>query len=216
MGTRFLSAEECSIHPPYKEKILKANDLCTMVTGKRLVHPVRSLHRSPGTMPKPSTAAWTTRPLEALGSGALRKAVVEGRSGGGDASSPARWPPWWLVQPAADIVREVMEGAEPVLKATKWVKIAFVFAGQGGQYPRHGPGGWPSAPRQRPRCSSSWTPCAPGTSQQCFSGTEAELKETRNTPAPACSPWSWPPPPPGGKGLRADLAAGFSLGRSAL
>ena len=43
MGTRFLSAEECSIHPTYKEKILKANDLCTMVTGKRLGHPVRSL-----------------------------------------------------------------------------------------------------------------------------------------------------------------------------
>ena len=43
MGTRFLSAAECSIHPIYKEKILKATDLCTMVTGKRLGHPVRSL-----------------------------------------------------------------------------------------------------------------------------------------------------------------------------
>ena len=43
MGTRFLSAYECTIHPNYKEKILKANDLCTMVTGKRLGHPVRSL-----------------------------------------------------------------------------------------------------------------------------------------------------------------------------
>ena len=43
MGTRFLSAEECNIHPIYKEKILKAGDLCTMVTGKRLGHPVRSL-----------------------------------------------------------------------------------------------------------------------------------------------------------------------------
>ena len=43
MGTRFLSANECTIHPVYKEKILKATDLCTMVTGKRLGHPVRSL-----------------------------------------------------------------------------------------------------------------------------------------------------------------------------
>lgn len=43
MGTRFLSANECTIHPTYKEKILKATDLCTMVTGKRLGHPVRSL-----------------------------------------------------------------------------------------------------------------------------------------------------------------------------
>ena len=44
MGTRFLSAYECNIHPNYKEKILKATDLCTIVTGKRLGHPVRSLH----------------------------------------------------------------------------------------------------------------------------------------------------------------------------
>ncbi len=43
MGTRFLCAEECSVHPVYKEKILAAGDLCTMVTGKRLGHPVRSL-----------------------------------------------------------------------------------------------------------------------------------------------------------------------------
>ena len=31
LGTRFLSAYECSIHSTYKEKILKATDLCTMV-----------------------------------------------------------------------------------------------------------------------------------------------------------------------------------------
>ena len=36
MGTRFLAANECDIHHIYKEKILKATDLCTMVTGKRL------------------------------------------------------------------------------------------------------------------------------------------------------------------------------------
>lgn len=41
MGTRFLAAEECNIHPVYKDKIIKAGDLCTMVTGKRLGHPVR-------------------------------------------------------------------------------------------------------------------------------------------------------------------------------
>ena len=43
LGTRFLSATECSIHPTYKEKLFKAGDLATTVTGKRLGHPVRSL-----------------------------------------------------------------------------------------------------------------------------------------------------------------------------
>ena len=45
-GPAFLSAHECSIHPTYKEKILKANDISTMTTGKRLGHPVRSLKTS--------------------------------------------------------------------------------------------------------------------------------------------------------------------------
>ncbi|MBD9206992.1 MAG: hypothetical protein EGQ40_04185, partial [Clostridiales bacterium] len=79
MGTRFLSAEECSIHPVYKERILKANDLCTMVTGKRLGHPVRSLRTNfARNYSKAEYGGMDDEALEALGSGALRKAVVEG------------------------------------------------------------------------------------------------------------------------------------------
>lgn len=79
MGTRFLSAEECTIHPVYKEKILNAADLCTMVTGKRLGHPVRSL-RTPFAR-KYSKAEYGGLPdeeLESLAAGALRLAVQEG------------------------------------------------------------------------------------------------------------------------------------------
>ena len=43
VGTRFLVAEECGVHPNYKKKVLKANDIATMVTGKRLGHPVRQI-----------------------------------------------------------------------------------------------------------------------------------------------------------------------------
>ncbi len=76
MGTRFLSADECSIHPVYKEKILKATDLCTMVTGKRLGHPVRSL-RSPFTRDysKAEYGGMPDEELEELAEGALRLAV---------------------------------------------------------------------------------------------------------------------------------------------
>lgn len=42
-GTCFLVAEECRVHPAYKEKIIKAGDTDTMVTGKKLGHPVRAL-----------------------------------------------------------------------------------------------------------------------------------------------------------------------------
>mgnify|MGYP002542269059 CR=1 FL=1 len=124
MGTRFLSAEECNIHPVYKEKILKAGDLATMVTGKRLGHPVRSL-RTPFARNyfKAEYGGMPDDELEALGSGALRLAVVEGDAekgcflAGQIASVVNRQ------QPAAEIIKEVMEEAEPVLlSASKWVK----------------------------------------------------------------------------------------------
>lgn len=43
IGTRFLVAHECTVHENYKEKILKAHDIDTVVTGQRTGHPVRVL-----------------------------------------------------------------------------------------------------------------------------------------------------------------------------
>ncbi len=123
MGTRFLSAVECNIHPVYKEKILKATDLCTMVTGKRLGHPVRSL-RTPFSR-EYSKAEYGGMPddeLEALASGALRIAVQEGDGEkgcflAGQIASVVK-----KEQPAAEIVKEVVEEAEPILRrALTWV-----------------------------------------------------------------------------------------------
>lgn len=124
MGTRFLSAEECTIHPTYKEKILKAKDLCTMVTGKRLGHPVRSL-RTPFARDY-SKAEYGGMPddeLEALASGALAIAVKEGDLKAGCFLSGQIAAMVNKEQPAAEIVKEVMEEAEPILKgASAWVK----------------------------------------------------------------------------------------------
>lgn len=124
MGTRFLSAEECTVHPEYKQKILKAGDLCTMVTGKRLGHPVRSL-RTPFAR-EYSKAEYGGMPddeLEALGAGALRRAVQEGDSEKGCFLAGQIAAMVKKEQPAAEIIKEVMEQAEPVLLgASKWVK----------------------------------------------------------------------------------------------
>lgn len=124
MGTRFLSAEECTIHPEYKQKILKAGDLCTMVTGKRLGHPVRSL-RTPFAR-EYSKAEYGGMPddeLEALGTGALRRAVQEGDNQNGCFLAGQVAAMVKKEQPAAEIIKEVIEQAEPVLLgASKWVK----------------------------------------------------------------------------------------------
>lgn len=124
MGTRFLSAEECTIHPSYKEKILKATDLCTMVTGKRLGHPVRSL-RTPFARDysKAEYGGMPDEELEALGAGALRLAVQEGDNEKGCFLAGQIAAMVKKEQPAAEIVREVIEEAEPILRrASSWVE----------------------------------------------------------------------------------------------
>jgi enoyl-[acyl-carrier protein] reductase II len=124
MGTRFLSATECNIHPSYKEKILKATDLCTMVTGKRLGHPVRSLRTQfARDYSKAEYGGMPDDELEALGTGALRRAVQEGDSDKGCFLSGQIAAMVKKEQPAAEIIKEVMDGAEPVLRsAAQWVK----------------------------------------------------------------------------------------------
>ena len=124
MGTRFLSATECSIHPNYKNKILKATDLCTMVTGKRLGHPVRSLRTAfARNYFEAEYGGASDEELEALGTGALRLAVQEGDNEKGCFLSGQIAAMVKKEQPAAEIVREVMEEAEPILLgASKWVE----------------------------------------------------------------------------------------------
>ena len=124
MGTRFLSAYECNIHPNYKAKILKAGDLATMVTGKRLGHPVRSL-RTPFSR-KYWEAEYGGMPddeLEALGVGTLRAAVQDGDDEKGCFLSGQIASMVKKEQPAAEIIKEIMDEAEPILKgASKWVE----------------------------------------------------------------------------------------------
>jgi len=124
MGTRFLSAQECNIHPYYKEQILKANDLCTMVTGKRLGHPVRSLRTQfAREYQKAEYGGMPDAELEQLATGALRLAVQEGDREKGCFLSGQIAAMVTKEQPAAEIVREVMEEAEPILRrAALWVE----------------------------------------------------------------------------------------------
>lgn len=80
LGTRFLVAKECTVHNTYKEKVLKAKDIDTIATGKRLGHPVRSLKTpfSREYFRMEYDPAVEAADLEKLGAGALRMAAQEG------------------------------------------------------------------------------------------------------------------------------------------
>ena len=79
MGTRFLVAKECIVHPNYKERVLKAKDIDSAVTGRSHGHPVRCLrNQMTREYVKLENEGKTFEELEYLTLGTLRNAVVDG------------------------------------------------------------------------------------------------------------------------------------------
>ena len=72
-------ADECGIHPVYKQKVLKAGDCDTVVTGRSSGRPVRSI-KTPFTRQylDMEKAGASQDELEAAAAGSLRKAVKDG------------------------------------------------------------------------------------------------------------------------------------------
>ncbi|MBQ5669838.1 MAG: nitronate monooxygenase [Tidjanibacter sp.] len=117
VGTRFLVAEECNVHSVYKEKILNATDISTIVTGKRVGHPVRSLKTpfSKSLARMENDPASNPEEVFAMGAGALRRAAREGDANGsymaGECAGMVK-----RVEPAKAIVEDLILGAEAVIE----------------------------------------------------------------------------------------------------
>lgn len=124
LGTRFLIAKECSVHQAYKDKILKATDISTIVTGKRLGHPVRSLKNAfSNQYYKSEYSDISNDDLEAMAVGTLRLAAIEGDEKRGCFLAGQIAGMIKKEQTVADIINEIFEEAELILKgAYKWVK----------------------------------------------------------------------------------------------
>lgn len=79
MGTRFLVAKECTVHQNYKDRVLKAKDIDSTVTGRTHGHPVRCLrNQMTREYVKLENEGKSFEKLEYLTLGTLRKAVQEG------------------------------------------------------------------------------------------------------------------------------------------
>ncbi|MCY6485282.1 enoyl-[acyl-carrier-protein] reductase FabK [Clostridium aestuarii] len=79
IGTRFLVAKECTVHQNYKDKVIKAKDIDSVVTGRITGHPVRvirnKLARKFKELDKNSELL---KEYEELGKGALPRAARDG------------------------------------------------------------------------------------------------------------------------------------------
>ena len=116
-GTRFLAADECSVPDCFKEKILSARDIDTMVTGRRLGHPVRALKNSymQEFAKREADTSISNEELEKFGTGALWRAakqgdMVTGCIMVGQAASLVR-----DCLPARDIIVRMFDQAETLL-----------------------------------------------------------------------------------------------------
>lgn len=119
VGTRFLVAHECRVHPVYKERVIKAGDIGTMVTGKSLGDAVRALKtpfaRSFAKMEAdPSVSA---EQIRAFGTGSLRKAVFDGDLAGGSFLAGEVAGLAKREESAEAIVNDIIGGAETLLAA---------------------------------------------------------------------------------------------------
>lgn len=125
LGTRFLLANECTVHPNYKEKVKKARDIDSMTTGKRLGHPVRSIKNpfSRAYLKMEYDSSVSDEELEAYGTGSLYRAAKEGDMEKGSFLAGQIAGMLNREQPAAEIIEEIFKEAEQVLGgASKWVK----------------------------------------------------------------------------------------------
>lgn len=125
MGTRFLVAKECTIHQNYKNRVLAAKDIDTILTGKRLGHPVRCLKNelSRAIFEKEYDMTVTNEELELMGTGALRRAAIDGETANSTIMAGQIAAMVTKEQTCNEIITEIMFKAEQLLKgAVKWVR----------------------------------------------------------------------------------------------
>jgi len=117
VGTRFLLAKECKVHQNYKEMIKKAGDTDTAVTGRKTGHPVRVLkNKLVSQFKELEKNNASLEEMEALGRGKLYMAAVEGNVDYGSVMSGQIAGLVNKEQPCREIICEMFEEAEKIMK----------------------------------------------------------------------------------------------------
>ena len=116
MGTRFLVAKECTVHQNYKDRVLKAKDIDSTVTGRTHGHPVRCLrNQMTREYVKLENEGKSFEELEYLTLGTLRKAVQEGDATNGTVMAGQIAGMVSKEQTCKEMIDEMMAQAETLL-----------------------------------------------------------------------------------------------------
>ncbi len=117
VGTRFLAAEECQIHPTYKELVVKAKDTDSIVTGRSTGHPCRNVKTkfAKRLASGEKDGSLTPDKFEEITLGSLRKAVQDGNLDEGSFLCGAIAGMINDVKSCKDIIEEMFSEAEKLL-----------------------------------------------------------------------------------------------------
>ena len=117
MGTRFVVSVEAEVHENYKRAILKAGDRSTVETGKSTGHPVRVIkNKLAREFMKLEAQGASVEELEKLGTGALRRAVVEGDVVTGSVMAGQISGLIKDIKPVKDIMEGIVREAEDIIR----------------------------------------------------------------------------------------------------
>lgn len=120
MGTRFVTAKESIVHPNYKERIIKAKDIDSEVTGRSTGHPIRVLRNQMSRdYLRMEKAGASLEELETLTLGSLRKAVMEGDIKGGSLMAGQIAGLVKQENTCKEIIDEIITQAETLLNRTE-------------------------------------------------------------------------------------------------
>lgn len=114
MGTRFVCASESNAHINFKQKIIASNDRSTVITGRALGHPVRSIkNKFTQEFADMEAKSVPLEQLDAFGSGKLRAAVQGGDMEWGSVMCGQIAGLVSKIQPVSEIIEEIVtEAAE--------------------------------------------------------------------------------------------------------
>ncbi len=116
MGTRFVAAKESIVHPNYKERLIRASDIDSEVTGMSTGHPVRSLRNK---MTKEylrlEREGADFMELEKLTLGSLRSAAIDGDVVNGTVMAGQIAGLIHSELSCSEIIQDIMEQAERLL-----------------------------------------------------------------------------------------------------
>lgn len=125
MGTRFLVAEECSVHENMKQKLIEAVDTDTIVTGLTLGGAVRGIKNKFSTefVQKENEGKTSKEELIRMATGTNKLAAVEGDVINGMMQAGQSLTVLQKVEPVATIIEDIMKQARETLSAAATIKL---------------------------------------------------------------------------------------------